>query len=149
MMAEQTTRQQAQAAIDSFSGAEPCPAYVLLALRLTKQEKADARRAGLADALPCADSHLRRLKHWRLSYFLKYGVGDAIPPLDLQLSELARRNKNDAAKATFGKGDMPETEAGKAAAAATLGMYAGAIVVEWVGRRRCFQLFSTQGRTLR
>jgi len=68
--------------------------------------------------------------HWRLSYYFKYGDGSAIAPLDLQLRELDRRNKDKTVGATFGKGDMPETEAGKAAAAATLKMYASVVVVE-------------------
>ena len=129
-LAENTTRLQAQAYIDAFDGGEPCPPHIYLAMRMTKEEKAGARRAGLAEALPCADCHQRVLKHWRLAYYLKYGIGDAIPPRALQLRELMRRNKNVTAGASFGKGDMPETEAGKAAAAATLKEYAGVIVVE-------------------
>ena len=129
-LAENTTRPQAQAYIDAFDGGEPCPPHIYLAMRMTKGEKAGARRAGLAEALPCADCHQRVLKHWRLAYYLKYGIGDAIPPRALQLRELMRRNKNVTVGASFGKGDMPETEAGKAAAAATLKEYAGVIVVE-------------------
>jgi hypothetical protein len=142
-----TSKFDAEAAVATWDPAgAPLPASTILALRLSSEQRSAARDAGLGpDCLPCADCHHRELKHWRQCYFFKTGDGTAIPPRHLQLRELTRRNKPKAASggkgkgkgrkaksasATFGKGDMPDTPAGRMAAAEMLKEFASAVLVD-------------------
>lgn len=93
-------------------------------------DRLKARKSGLGpNCLPCTNDscRLRVLKRWRLAYYVKTGTGVAIPPYKLQMLELERRNKLKKGKATFGKGDMPATPEGEAAAADAIAAYEKAV----------------------
>ena len=83
------------------------------------------------NCLPC-DSEKKRcclnraLKLWRLQTWADGGDGKAVPPLELQLQELARRHALPVFRKrepTFGVGDMPSTPYGIEAQATTLAIF--------------------------